>query len=72
MFYKQKDKLRRWFFSRQVRALLDTPPLQISGGTGPLVLSQLQHKDVLMYLAAVKSFSRHLPPGEIHVVDDAA
>lgn len=72
MFYRQKDKLRRWLFSRQVRALFDTPPLQISAGIGPLVLSQLQHKDVLMYLAAVKSFSRHLPPAEIHVVDDGS
>ncbi|MHB1145665.1 MAG: hypothetical protein ACYCZS_12285 [Thiobacillus sp.] len=72
MFYKQKDKLRRWVFSRQVRALLDTPPLQMAGGIAPLVLSQLQHKDVLMYLAAVKSFSRHLPPGEIHIVDDGS
>jgi hypothetical protein len=72
MFYKQKDKLRRWLFAHQVRGVLDTPPLRLAGGAATLVLSQLQHKDVLMYLAAVKSFARHLPPGEVHVVDDGS
>ena len=72
MFYKQKDKLRRWIFAHQVRSVLDTPPLRMAAETAPLVLSQLQHKDVLMYLAAVKSFARQLPPGEVHVVDDGS
>ena len=72
MFYKQKDKLRRWIFAHQVRSVLNTPPLRMAAETAPLVLSQLQHKDVLMYLAAVKSFARQLPPGEVHVVDDGS
>lgn len=73
MFYKQKDRLRRWIFSRQVRSVFDTPPVRLTDvETAPLVLSQLQHKDVTMYLAAIKSFVRYLPPREIHIVDDGS
>ncbi|HEX7972166.1 MAG TPA: hypothetical protein VF501_08120 [Thiobacillus sp.] len=72
MFYRQKNQLQRWWFARNIRSVLNTPPLGLGGGAAPAVLSQLQHKDVLMYLAAVKSFARHLLPGEVHVVDDGS
>ena len=72
MFYKLKDQLRRGFFSRRVQGLLHTAPLELGDPAGPVVLSQLQHKDVLMYLAAVKSFARRVPPSVVHVVDDGS
>jgi hypothetical protein len=71
MFYRQKDRLHRKWFDYQVRGLLDTAPLQCVPA-GPALLSQLQHKDVRMYLAAAKSFARQLAPAEIHVVDDGS
>ena len=72
MFYKQKDWFRRWVFSHQVKGILKTPPLTLGNVESPQVLSQLQHKDVLMYLAAIKSFALHVPPGGVHVVDDGS
>lgn len=72
MFYKQKDGLRRWVFGQRVKAILQTQPLEFGDAESPQVLSQLQHKDVLMYLAAVKSFALHVPPGGVHVVDDGS
>ncbi|PWB59926.1 MAG: hypothetical protein C3F18_00415 [Nitrosomonadales bacterium] len=72
MFYKQKDWLRRWVFDRQVKAILQSQPLELGDMGSPQVLSQLQHKDVLMYLAAIKSFALHVPPGGVHIVDDGS
>lgn len=72
MFYSQINQFQRWVFARKVRGILKTPPLVLGSEGAPHVLSQLQHKDVLMYLAAVKSFARHLPPAAVHVVDDGS
>lgn len=73
MFYKQKNQIQRWWFDHCIRGALDTPPVRLDADiAAPVVLSQLQHKDVLMYLAAVKSFAFHLMPGEVHVVDDGS
>lgn len=72
MLYKLKDHLRRRFFARRVRYLLETPPIKLADDSAPLVLSQLQHKDVLMYLAAIKSFAGRVPVSGVHVVDDGS
>ena len=72
MLYKLKDRLRRGFFSRRVQGLLHTAPVELGSASSPAVLSQLQHKDVLMYLAAIKSFARHVPPSTVHIVDDGS
>lgn len=73
MFYSLKNKLQRWCFNRGIRGVLDTPPLMmVDVPSAPVLVSQLQHKDVLMYLAASKSFARHIPPAEVHVVDDGS
>ncbi len=72
MFYRHRNQFQRWLFNHQIKGLLDTPPLRPGDPAAPCVLSQLQHKDVLMYLAAVKSFALQLPPAEVHVVDDGS
>lgn len=72
MFYKQVNQIQRWLFAQKVQGVLKTSPLDQGDSSAPLVLSQLQHKDVLMYLAAVKSFARQLLPAEVHVVDDGS
>lgn len=72
MLYKLKDRLRRQVFARRVRFLLQTPPATLGEPSAPVVLSQLQHKDVLMYLAAIKSFARRVPVAKVHVVDDGS
>lgn len=72
MFYKLKDQLRRKNFSRRVQYLLKTAPLVLGDPSAPAVLSQLQHKDVLMYLAAIKSFATRVPVGAVYIVDDGS
>lgn len=72
MFYTRKNQLRRWWFDLRTQGVLRSPPLILGDAAAPLLLSQLQHKDVLMYLAAIKSFASYLAPGEIHVVDDGS
>lgn len=72
MFHELKDRLRRRHFTQMVKGLLQSPPIEPGADRSPAVLSQLQHKDVLMYLAAIKSFARHVPPGAVHVVDDGS
>src|SRR5512143_1663550 len=72
MFYKLKERLRRGYFSHRVHGLRHTAPIKLGDSTAPAVLSQLQHKDVLMYLAAIKSFARQVPPSSVHVVDDGS
>lgn len=73
MFYKFKDRLRRGLYARRVAFLAETPPVSLGGGpAAPRVLSQLQHKDVLMYLAAIKSFARRVSLSGVHVVDDGS
>lgn len=73
MFYKYKNRMQRWWFDRAIRDVLAIPPVAPSADPrAPLVLSQLQHKDVHMYLAAIKSFARQVPIGEVHVIDDGS
>lgn len=72
MFYKLKDRLRRSHFAHQVQGLLATPAITLGEASAPIVLSQLQHKDLLMYLAAIKSFARQLAPSAVHVVNDGS
>ena len=72
MFYKLRDRFRRGYFAHRVQALLDTPAVGLGAASAPIVLSQLQHKDLLMYMAAIKSFARQLPPSAVHVVNDGS
>jgi hypothetical protein len=72
MFYNLKNWLRRRHFSQRVQGLLHTAPIELGAAAAPVVLSQLQHKDVLMYLAGVKYFSPQVPPSTVHVVNDGS
>lgn len=72
MLYGLRDRLRRQLFALQAGAILRTPPLARAGDGGAVVLSQLQHKDVLMYLAAIKSFARWVPVVRVVVVNDGS
>ena len=59
----------RWQFERTVRDIADTPPVA-PGATAYTALSMVQHRDVLPYLLALKSFARFLPPSEVVLVAD--
>lgn len=72
MFYKLRDRLQRMRFAAQCRLVLDSTPVALRASSGTALLSQLQHKDVLMFLMAVKSFARQIDVGRVFVLDDGS
>jgi hypothetical protein len=72
MFYKLKDWIRRSRFAAECNGVLQSPPLALDASSGLVVLSQLQHKDVLMFLLALKSFGRQIKPRAVYVLDDGS
>lgn len=72
MSYFIKDKLNRAQFSFACRRIRETAPLELDPASGLALLSQLQHKDVLMYLLALKSFARRVRPAAVYVLNDGS
>jgi hypothetical protein len=70
MFYGIKDKLKRWKYDFQVRDVLRTPPARISAQSSAVILSQLQHKDLRMFLLACKSFMLQVPIAHVYILND--
>lgn len=70
MFYGIKDKLKRLNFDVRVREILKTPPAAISATSPAVILSQLQHKDLRMFLLASKSFMEQVPISHVYILDD--
>lgn len=72
MLYKFRDKIGRAGFKRKCAAILHTSPIVVDDSCGLLVLSQLQHKDVLMFLLALKSFAAQISIGRVVVLNDGS
>lgn len=70
MFYGIKDKLKRFRFDIQVRNILNTPPAKTSASSSAVILSQLQHKDLRMFLLASKSFMAQVPVSHVYILND--
>jgi hypothetical protein len=56
---------------RDFARVLATPPVTPEDKSA-IILSQVQHRDVLMYLVAAKSFAYHNRVGCFHVIDDGS
>jgi len=72
MFYKLKDRIRRIQFAERCKAVLHTAPVAPDASSNLALLSQLQHKDVLMFLLAVKSFVKQVHPRAVFVLNDGS
>jgi hypothetical protein len=72
MFYRFKDRMRRMRFARECKGVLQSAPVALDGASDLALLSQLQHKDVLMFLLALKSFTRQIKPRAVYVVNDGS
>lgn len=72
MFYQLKDRMRRARFESACRGILHATPSAADPDSDVVLVSQLQHKDVLMYLLAVKSFTRRVRPRAVYVIDDGS
>jgi hypothetical protein len=72
MFYQLKDRARRFRFAGACRGVLHAAPVALDASSGLVVLSQVQHKDVLLFLLAVKSFARRVRPRGVCVLNDGS
>ncbi len=60
---------RAWFNLRSAK-IFDTPPIVCNANSSVVVVSQLHHPDLTMYLLAAKSFARFVRPRRFVIVDD--
>jgi hypothetical protein len=72
MFYQLNDRMRRMRFANACWGILRAAPVALDATSGMVVLSQLQHKDVLLFLLALKSFARRVRPRAVYVLDDGS
>lgn len=70
MFYNLRKKLKQSWFDFHCANIYRTPPVVCDPGSDVVVISQLYHPDMAMYLLAAKSFSHYLAPREFVIVDD--
>jgi len=68
--FRQSLALRR--YNRAVRPVLNTPPVSCDPDAGAAFATQLCHRDVLMYLCALKSLQRFVPARAILILDDGS
>jgi hypothetical protein len=71
MMYRVGDALARAFFNKKCRNILKTPSLIVQD-SDLIILSMISHKDLLMYLIAIKSLYGHLKQGNIIVINDGS
>lgn len=72
MFYGVKDRFNRAIFGYLTRGIFDTQPVQLNPASPAVVLTQLQHKDVQMFLLALKSFSKYVPICRVYILSDGS
>lgn len=72
MFYRLKDFARRCVFNYQIHQVLHIGPVKIDQNAKAVVLTQLQHKDVKMFLLACKTFSARVPISKVFILSDGS
>jgi len=72
MFYQLKDKLNRYRFTRACKQIFNTPPVMATTDQPVAVLTQLQHKDVILFLIAIKTFARQVPLSKVFIINDGS
>lgn len=70
MFYRLKDRFHRLYFAQACREVYATAPLAPKTNQPIALLTQLQHKDVILFLVAVKSLARFVPLREVLILND--
>jgi hypothetical protein len=72
MFYNLKDKLNRYRFSEACKKIFITPPVIATTHEPVAVLTQLQHKDVILFLIAIKTFAKQVPLSKVFIINDGS
>ncbi|MEW5770619.1 MAG: hypothetical protein AB1831_09680 [Pseudomonadota bacterium] len=70
MFYNLRKTLSKRLFDLRCRGIFDTPPVTLSPQSKVVVLSQIYHPDLTMFMLAAKSFMRYVSPRLLVLVDD--
>lgn len=70
MIDRLKKRFGRAWFNLVAGGIFNTPPVKCNPDSNILIVSQLYHPDMTMYLLAVKSFARFVTPRGFVVVDD--
>lgn len=65
-----KRKIDRAWFNFRCSGIFSTPPVKCDPDSGILIVSQLHHPDMTMYMLAMKSFARFVRPQGFVIVDD--
>lgn len=71
MFYALRQRLNYAWFNFQNRAVFSTPPLECDP-SGPYFITQLCRRDLVIYIAAVKTFAQAIRPSRVHALDDGS
>jgi hypothetical protein len=71
VFFRWRRAAQFWRAKTDFARILATPPIT-RRDDGPIVFSQLQHRDVLPYLVASKSFAHYTGYGRFVLLDDGS
>jgi len=72
MFYSLKDKLNRYRFFQACKQIFITAPVPATTNDPLAVLTQLQHKDVILFLIAIKTFAKQVPLNKVFIINDGS
>lgn len=70
MLNRLKRKLDRAWFNFRCAGIYRTPPVRCDSSSPVIIVSQLHHPDLTMYMLAAKSFARYVKPQGFVIVDD--
>ena len=72
MFFRLRRYLANAWFNAGIRGIRQTPPISCDSGSRLVLVSQLCHRDIDMYLLALKSLARFVAPRKVVVLDDSS
>lgn len=70
MMNRIKKEIDRAWFNFRCAGIFNTPPIKCEPNSDIVIVSQLHHPDLTMYLLAMKSFARFVKPRGFVIVDD--
>lgn len=70
MFYNLTRTINTKLFNYFSREILNLPAVNCDQNSSAVIISQLCSRDLIMYLVAIKSFTRQVPPLKVVVVGD--
>ncbi len=70
MLFNFRNKLNKLYYDYICRSVLNTPPIDFLPDSKLVLLSQVYHPDVVMFILAAKSFLRFVPARHLVLVDD--